>query len=124
MTTSTMAELVIEFNEIIDALNDLENTNRPNIKRFATKDDGCRRIKEVYAFLKKLKKDEVELKYRGRKQQVYAILCNGSSTTKILSHTLGISRRNISSILTYLRQEGELVETSMVKKECYIKLIT
>ncbi len=47
----------------------------------------------------------------GRKKQIFDELCSGPKTIAHLANNVGISKRNVSSILTYLRRDGIILET-------------
>lgn len=58
----------------------------------------------------------------GRKEQILKVLKNGPSTMNELANKLGISNRNVSSILTYLRHEGHDIVTAREGKETTVTL--
>jgi biotin operon repressor len=57
---------------------------------------------------------------KSRKDQVLHIIKQVNTTTRVISERLGISRRNVSSILTYLRQDGYTIDTNKTGSECLI----
>ena len=60
----------------------------------------------------------------GRKHQVKSIIKRDKlTTTEKISKELGISRRNVSSILCYLKSEGFLFETGIFGNECRIFIL-
>ena len=53
----------------------------------------------------------------GRKEQVLAILKTGPITVGAIATRIGISARNVSSQLTYLRKDGHEICTSSTGKK-------
>jgi predicted transcriptional regulator len=71
-----------------------------------SKDELCSLIKDLYDELDLLN-EQMLLKNSGRKKQVYDLLkSEGPLTIKDISKKLGISTKNVSSQLTYLRSDN------------------
>ncbi len=116
----TNKEMVKTFNELTIILTSLNDSDVPNkVKRFGTKVEGARRIDAL-----RKRVDELKSKSKiGRKQQVLAILNTGETTMTFISSHLDISKKNISSILTYLRREGHSIKTHRLGKEHVVQII-
>jgi predicted transcriptional regulator len=115
MKKMTIKEMAIEFNNIIIELNEINiEYDFTPVKKFSTRAIGERRLELVQGLLRdariKAAKNEKPKKV-GRKTQVLAILQNGETTMTMIAEALNISKKNISSILTYLRKEGYVITT-------------
>ena len=63
----------------------------------------------------------LEVKRPPRKKQVWSIIVRDQvTTTEKISKELGISRRNVSSVLCYLKADGKKFETGVFGLECRI----
>ena len=59
----------------------------------------------------------------GRKKQVLSCLENGVDTIEAIAQEVGITRKNVSSILTGLRKEGYTIITLKVGGQSILKMI-
>ena len=84
--------------------------------RIAELEDLTTQMCEVLMMLED-KISKVKIKPEGRKDQVLKVLQAGPITVGAIAKRLGISSRNVSSQLTYLRKDGyEIATTSTGKK--------
>ena len=61
--------------------------------------------------MEKLSEKEIVIEKKGRKDEVLALLKAGRVTVAEMAKKIGISERNISSQLSYLRKDGILIGT-------------
>ncbi len=59
----------------------------------------------------------VQIKPEGRKSQVLAILKTGHVTVDAIAKRIGISARNVSSQLSYLRKDGLAIATDSLGRK-------
>lgn len=121
----TMTEIVKSYNSYADKINEAMKMDYTHVNRFSTKEVGIKRLNALIDFYKEnveVVKEE-KTKAKTRKEQVLEILKQGGLiTTRGISEKLGISRRNVSSILTYLRNDGHNIETEKKGTECNVYL--
>jgi len=55
-----------------------------------------------------------------RKQEILAVITSRPATIADLSHTIGISKRNISTILSKLRNDGHLVKVTRLSSDDFL----
>ena len=55
-----------------------------------------------------------------RKQEILAVITSRPATIADLSHTIGISKRNISTILSKLRNDGHLVKVTRLSSDNFL----
>ena len=60
---------------------------------------------------------------RGRKEQVLELLKNGFDSIEAIAEELGITAKNVSSQLTYLRNDGHIIITVSIHKESVLMLL-
>lgn len=105
--------------ELWDTLNDYRILN--NKKPFKYFPDG-----DAKAILKAEMDEYVASEYAKtparRKTQILTILQQGPVSMSDLSSRLNISRKNISSVLTYLRKAGSVINTFRNKATYFVEL--
>lgn len=67
-------------------------------------------------------KKQTGRKATGRKEQVLQCLRDGINTIDKIAETLGITNKNVSSQLTYLRKEGHMIYSIRLNNVTTLKL--
>lgn len=118
-----MEHLIKTHNELVEKLNAYENVDYAQAEEFESKLSAIKIISQMQVTLKQLKEEnKTGLSRVNRKAQVLEILNADTVTISNISRTLGITNRNVSSVLCYLRKDGHEIETARIGGETYVTL--
>ena len=78
--------------------------------------EACREYDDLLLHLEE-KISKVSIKPEGRKSQVLNILKSGHITVEAIGQRIGISARNVSSQLSYLRKDGYAIATDSLGRK-------
>jgi len=62
-------------------------------------------------------------KKRGRKEEVLELLKKGYDTIEAIAEELGITSKNVSSVLTALRKDGHFIMSYKIKGQAVVHLV-
>ena len=65
---------------------------------------------------------KLETKGTGRKEAVLKLLMEGATSITSIAGTLGITNKNVSSQLSYLRKEGHTIISYRLNNESHLEL--
>lgn len=118
-----MQHLIKTHNEIVEKLNQYEGVEYAEVEDFDDKLSAIKIITNLQIELKKLKEENKSGVVRvNRKGQILDALNEDTVTISELSKKFGITHRNVSSILCYLRKDGLKIGTARIGGETYVTL--
>lgn len=118
-----MKHLVATHNELVEKFEKLDCKDYAKVNEFDSKIEGIKIITAMNVHYKQLKDENKSTVTRvNRKGQVLEMLQSDIYTITNISKTLGITHRNVSSVICYLKKDGHNITTSRIGGETYITL--
>jgi len=120
-----MITLQKTYDKMMETLVSYEEVDSCDVNRtFENKREAIKIISELKLDLMELKEiTKVVKSQKNRKSQVLNLLLEDIQSINDISTTLGISNRNVSSILCYLKKDEYQITTSRLGGETYVELI-